>query len=294
MLSGAVSNRKTMAYRRRQGITRASTFKEEIYHPLEDSTSSSTEAPSASLAAQAIRASAAHRDSSLSSAYGDSAFHSSFNYRSKGSSTDDYASMRSTNEPGGFWGVLARKAKAILEDDDIPQRFETSSETNPHMLNASPNSQFYHPYQSNESSRKMDNPRLRKGLDALTTSLNHIGDTIGNALEEGRTIVENKTADIIQETRKLQIRRKGINGDEQSFGVCNQWQESSAQPTKAQMQANHENQIKASRDVRWQMCDYVLLVLAGNVGNALAKNFSLRFLIRLSNYKIEIIQLSML
>lgn len=29
----------------------------------------------------------------------------------------------------------------------------------------------------------MDNPRLRKGLDALTSSLNHIGDTIGNALE---------------------------------------------------------------------------------------------------------------
>ena len=43
--------------------------------------------------------------------------------------------------------------------------------------------QFYQPYQSLEGSRKVENPRLRKGLDALTSSLNQIGDTIGNALE---------------------------------------------------------------------------------------------------------------
>lgn len=98
-----------MAYRRRQGITRASTFKEEIYHPPDDnrksnekssistSTSTSTFTPShshsfssssysasQSLAAQAIRASAAHRESSLSSAYGaDSAVFSSDHQRSK-------------------------------------------------------------------------------------------------------------------------------------------------------------------------------------------------------------------
>lgn len=61
-----------MAYRRRQGITRASTFKEEIHH--EDSLSSSSPSVlpsshsfsnSSSLAAQAIRASAAHRESYL-------------------------------------------------------------------------------------------------------------------------------------------------------------------------------------------------------------------------------------
>lgn len=65
-----------MAYRRRQGITRVSTFKEEIHHPPDETTThaSSSASSSPSLAAQAIRASAAHRESSLSSAYGDSAF----------------------------------------------------------------------------------------------------------------------------------------------------------------------------------------------------------------------------
>ncbi|KAL7265758.1 hypothetical protein ACSBR1_003522 [Camellia fascicularis] len=65
-----------MAYRRRQGVARTSTFKEEIhYPPPPDGNSSSSSSSSSSLAAQAIRASAAHRDSSsLSSAYADSAF----------------------------------------------------------------------------------------------------------------------------------------------------------------------------------------------------------------------------
>ncbi|XP_059642717.1 uncharacterized protein LOC132284615 isoform X2 [Cornus florida] len=234
-----------MAYRRRQGISRASTFKEEIYTPPDlGSSSSSSSTPSSSLAAQAIRASAAHRDSSLSSAYGDSAFHSSFNDRSKDSSTYDYTSMKSLNEPKGFWGVLAKKAKEILEDEDAPQQFETPSRMRPEMLNTSTR-------QSPEGSRKMDNPRLRKGLDALTSSLNHIGDTIGNALEEGRTIVENRTADIIQETRKLQIRRKGSIFEEQNQvpGVHNQWHQPSVQPRQPQMQTNQETQLKASRDV---------------------------------------------
>ncbi|KAL6988235.1 hypothetical protein U1Q18_013983 [Sarracenia purpurea var. burkii] len=72
-----------MAYRRRQGIARASTFKEET-HYSPDGSDSSSHSSSSSLAAQAIRASAAHRDSSsLSSAYSDSAFHSSFKERSK-------------------------------------------------------------------------------------------------------------------------------------------------------------------------------------------------------------------
>uniref|UniRef100_A0A5B7A2Q4 Uncharacterized protein n=1 Tax=Davidia involucrata TaxID=16924 RepID=A0A5B7A2Q4_DAVIN len=239
-----------MAYRRRQGITRTSTFKEEIHHhPTHDATSSS----SSSLAAQAIRASAAHRDSSLSSAYGDSAFHSSFkDDRSKDSSTYDNTSMKSSRESNkGFWGVLARKAKAILEDDNMSQQFETPSGTRPHELNISTGGQFYQPSQLTESSRKIDNPTLRKSLDAFTSSLNHIGDTIGNALEEGRTIVENKTADIIQETRKLQIRRKGSNSEEQNqvAGVDSSSQQPLIQYTQLQMQTNQEKKLKASRDV---------------------------------------------
>jgi hypothetical protein len=62
-----------MAYRRRQGITRASTFKEEVHLPPDDNPSNDSSNSSSSLAAQAIRASAAHRESSLSSAYANSA-----------------------------------------------------------------------------------------------------------------------------------------------------------------------------------------------------------------------------
>ncbi|KAF5941074.1 hypothetical protein HYC85_022241 [Camellia sinensis] len=264
-----------MAYRRRQlGITRASTFKEEIhYPPADDETkSSSSSSSSSSLAAQAIRASAAHRDSSsLSSAYGDSVFHSSFRERPKDSSAY-YTSLKGSNKSKGFWGVLAEKAKAILEDDDAIQQFE-SPRTRLQTLNTSTGGQWsydlaslsdifipwpscfsdYQPYQSFESSRKVDNPRFQKGLDALTNSLNQIGDSIGNALEEGRTIVETKTADIMNETRKLQISRRGGGFEEQnqvSGGAYNPWhQQLSVQFTQPQMQTNQQSQLKASRDV---------------------------------------------
>ncbi|KVH94960.1 hypothetical protein Ccrd_002971 [Cynara cardunculus var. scolymus] len=252
-----------MAYRRRQGISRASTFKEDTIHRSpndDDTTTSSSAAPSSSLAAQAIRASAAHRDSSISSAYPNSAFHSSFKDGSKGSATYDYTSMGSTNEPGGFWGVLARKAKAILDDDDdVPRHFDSPSSVKPEAVSTS--NQVQHQYESFENSRKMDNPTLRKGLDRFTSSLNQIGDTIGNALEEGRTIVDKKTHDIIQETRKLQNRRRGTNDEHnQVSGIQSQSQEPRMQST--QQQTNQENQIKASRDVRWQMCNCIFVVEA--------------------------------
>lgn len=146
----------------------------------------------------------------------------------------------------GFWGVLARKAKAILEEDNGFQNFETQGRMRTQTPDTSTGSQNHQPYQSSENNRKIENPRLRKGLDAITSSLNHIGDTLGNAFEEGRNIVENKTADIIQETRRLQIRRKG-NSEEanQASGLQGQWQP----PAQLQLRPNQENQIKASRDV---------------------------------------------
>ncbi|KAJ6365859.1 hypothetical protein OIU76_030607 [Salix suchowensis] len=98
-------------------------------------------------------------------------------------------------------------------------------------------------YRTPEGLRKMDNPTLRKGLDKITSSLNQIGDTFEKAYEEGRTIVENKTADIIQETRKLQIRRKGPEAQNQVHGEDSSWMQQPTQPL------NHENQLKASRDV---------------------------------------------
>lgn len=44
--------------------------------------------------------------------------------------------MKSLNESKhGFWGVLARKAKAILDEDNVPQQIQTpeTERTTPHM-----------------------------------------------------------------------------------------------------------------------------------------------------------------
>ncbi|KAJ4971872.1 hypothetical protein NE237_004971 [Protea cynaroides] len=234
-----------MAYRRRQGLSKAATFKEDVRHPSEES--------SPSLAAQAIRASSAHRDSSFSSAYGESALASSYKEPNRQRSTDsrqdptsfEYTSFESLNESKhGFWGVLARKAKAILDDDDVAQQFETSSRTRPQMLETPTGGQFQQPYRSPESGRKSENPKIQKGLDKITSSLNYLGGTIGKSFEEGLTLVENRTADIIQETRKLQIRKKGSSSDSQ-----NQANGVLAPQQQAQMQMDHVTQLKASRDV---------------------------------------------
>lgn len=66
--------------------------------------------------------------------------------------------------------------------------------------------------------------------------------------QEGLTIVESKTADIISETRKLHIRRKGSDLD-----TRNQTKSTTLRQPP-QMQTDHETQLKASRDVRCQMC----------------------------------------
>ncbi|GAB4833102.1 hypothetical protein Ancab_031348 [Ancistrocladus abbreviatus] len=258
-----------MAYRRRQGITRTSTFKEDIYHtPNDDESKASPHSNSSSLAARAIRASAAHRDSS---AYGyayvgataaeaatgeDSLLHRDSDLSrstvatTKGQILFESTSMKTPDESRyGFWGILARKAKAILEDETDTQQSEGPNRIRPEMNGTSTGGQFYQEL-SPESGRRIDNARLQKGLDAITSSLNHIGDSIGKHLEEGRAIVENKAADIIQETCKLQSRRKSSSETQnQGFSSRNSWQQPGIQPTQTPFQANPETQLKASRDV---------------------------------------------
>ncbi|CAK9319773.1 unnamed protein product [Citrullus colocynthis] len=235
-----------MAYRRRQAITRASTFKEEIHHPSDEfdhNSISSSSSSSSSLAAQAIQASAAHRDSSYSSAFGGASNFSPGHIRSK-SFAGENVTFKSESK-SGFWGVLARKAKAILEEDDIAKEEETSRFQ---PVNNSTRSQ--EPCQSTDyDSKKSDNPAIRKGLDAISTTLNQLGDTFEKAYEEGRSIVETKTADIIQETRKLQIRKKGNNSEGLYPAVNNPWQQPNIQSPEPHMQTHHETQLKASRDV---------------------------------------------
>lgn len=77
-------------------------------------------------------------------------------------------------------------------------------------------------------------------------------------LQEGLTVVENRTADIIQETRKLQIRKKGSGSapKNQTSNTGNSRQQPMTQNhLQHKTHADLEIQLKASRDVRCQLCN---------------------------------------
>ncbi|KAK9941023.1 hypothetical protein M0R45_017652 [Rubus argutus] len=258
-----------MAYRRKQQVSSSPRFRFEQgeespnRNPLPPPPSSSADD---SLAAKAIRASSAHRDSSLSSAYAArgaqsaSSLSPSAPQYSKSNPTTtatslpsptqphEYTSMKNLNESKhGFWSALARKAKAILDDDDdnVAQTYDSPGRTRADAPPIPTRGKYPDPNQSVESRGKTENPTLQKGLGAFTSSLNYIGGTIGSALEEGRTIVEKGTADIIQETRK-HIRKKPQN---------------QAPKSEYQSLADLELQLKASRDVAMAMAAKAKLLL---------------------------------
>ncbi|XP_074358401.1 uncharacterized protein LOC141697761 isoform X2 [Apium graveolens] len=160
----------------------------------------------------------------------------------QGPSTYDYTPLRRTNDQGGLWGIVARNANSLLDEDNMSEQFRRPNQK-PYNSIYTTNDQFYHPHPSVESSRPVENNARRKGLDALTS-------TTGNALEEHRSRLEIRTSDILQDTRNLQIRRKGTNQDEHIpvSGVRMPLPEppNTARP---QMQANQQTQLKASRDV---------------------------------------------
>lgn len=68
--------------------------------------------------------------------------------------------------------------------------------------------------------------------------------------------MENRTADIIQETKKLQIRKKDSSSDRQNnASMSGARQQPLLGPhMQPQAQTDLETQLKASRDVRWQLC----------------------------------------
>ncbi|CAN4128379.1 unnamed protein product [Withania somnifera] len=277
-----------MAYRRKQQVPKVSTFTSDFESPpplpYESSSSSSY---ASSLAAKAIRASSAYRDSSLSSAYGQSALSSPRNsnplrssapvstaykdsslsptygqstlsspgYSSplrssapvstdKDLSSYEHKSMKNLSESKqGIWGVLARKAKSIIDDNDTDQ---------PHVSEVRTRMQHM-----------PDSATVGQGLDALASSLNYIGGTIGNAFEEGLAVVENRTADIIQETKKLQIRKKdnsSVLQNNASMSGARQ-QPSMRAHMQPQTQTDLETQLKASRDVAMAMAAKAKLLL---------------------------------
>ncbi|KAL1543644.1 hypothetical protein AAHA92_20587 [Salvia divinorum] len=195
-----------MAYRRKQGgMSRSSTFKEEKNPPPDDG----EWAAASSLAAQAIAASAAHR-------------------HSKGGPTYDYTAMGSSNETGSFWGILARKAKAILEDDDI--------KSHPHLLHSQSQKRLgspkAHPPTQTQVSKKLDTPTPSYAMIASSPRGN-----IAKTLDQGG---ESKG----HETHKIQIVRKGNNlGQEVGEHHRSTVQQVPKNPT------TQEDLLKASRDV---------------------------------------------
>ena len=77
-------------------------------------------------------------------------------------------------------------------------------------------------------------------------------------MQEGLAVVENRTADIIQETRKLQIRKKGSGSipENQTSNTGSFRQQPLGQThVQPRTHAELEIQLKASRDVRCQLCD---------------------------------------
>ncbi|XP_078177858.1 uncharacterized protein LOC144572251 [Carex rostrata] len=258
-----------MAYRRKQVPTTGPSSFESPFSlaspppPAVGTAPEEGEAPS--LAAQAIRASAAHRDSSLSSAYGDSVvFHHDSGRATVSSSrrsrelnnSHEYTSMKNLNESKyGFFGNLARKAKAFLDEENLPKPFEPiDSRTE---STSTGNNKFNHTYQLPKSETP---PVQKKSTEAIASSLSYIGGTLKNAFEEGKTIVGSTTQDIIQETRKLNIRRKGSGSNSNS----NQQNEATGkwgQPYIPRTQTDYETQLKASRDVANAMAAKAKLLL---------------------------------
>ncbi|XP_049372548.1 uncharacterized protein LOC125837487 isoform X1 [Solanum verrucosum] len=229
-------------------------------------------------------ASLPYKDSSLSPIYGQSVLSSpghSNPLRSsapvstaKDSSSYEYTSMKNLSESKqGIWGVLARKAKSIIDDNNTDQPHLSEVRTRmQHMPDSATIGQQYDRKQLPESGRKAEGHKLQKGLDALASSLNYIGGTIGNAFEEGLAVVENRTADIIQETKKLHIRKKdssSIPQNNASMSGAHQ-QPLLRAHMQPQTQADLETQLKASRDVRWQLCNTGLAITYHVVAMAMA------------------------
>ncbi|CAA6672030.1 unnamed protein product [Spirodela intermedia] len=216
-----------MAYRRKHAVAKSSTF--EVFRSSAATDDGSS--PSSSLAAQAIRASSAYRDSSLSSAYGEQAIGSARG----GSDRQEPTPLR----------------RSILQDDGTADEGRGPGRNPLQKLSTGDGGQ--QPCRSPEGLQKPESPGIQKRIGVLTSSLSYISGTIGNALEEGLSRVEHRTADIIQETKKLNMRRK--NGGSQMQSNANS-------PISPQPQAaDYETQLKASRNVANAMAAKAKLLL---------------------------------
>lgn len=165
--------------------------------------------------------------------------------------------MKNLNEAKyGFWGALARKAKSFLDEDGSPGQYDSPARQQPSRDAPPVGVQYTRSQQPPSETWKSETPPSHKRSEAIASSLNYIGGTIKSALEEGRTIVENKTADIIHETRKLNIRRKGAGSTTQGEAP-----QRFTQRNLPQNPLDYETQLKASRDVANAMAAKAKLLL---------------------------------
>ncbi|XP_066355852.1 uncharacterized protein [Miscanthus floridulus] len=189
-------------------------------------------------------------------------------YPQDSASSHGYTSFKSIEEPKlGLWQTLASKAKGILDDDGLAHKFEDlrkerprprSNTTAASSKDQAPNSRW-----SFENHWKAGDAASRIRPEALSASVNQLSGKIKNALEEGLTIVDNKTSSIIEETKKIQIRRKPAGS---SSYVPNSAVDTNTLSTpnvllRQPESAAQETGLKASRDVANAMAAKAKLLL---------------------------------
>ncbi|TVU50635.1 hypothetical protein EJB05_02013, partial [Eragrostis curvula] len=164
-----------------------------------------------------------------------------------------YTSFKSIDEPNklGLWQTLARKAKEILDEDGLAHKFEDLRKESPRN-NSGPSSGDQVPQSrwSFENHWKPGDAASRIRHEALSASVNQLSGRIRNAFEEGLTIVDHKTSSIIQETKKIQIRRKpnGSSSDMPNSSVAN------AMAAKAKLLLRELKSVKADLAFAKQRC----------------------------------------
>uniref|UniRef100_A0A0D9XWB3 Uncharacterized protein n=1 Tax=Leersia perrieri TaxID=77586 RepID=A0A0D9XWB3_9ORYZ len=174
-----------------------------------------------------------------------------------------YTSIKSMNEPKlGLWETLARKAKGILDDDGAAHKSdEYKRENAPRKFDSSSGAQESRSRWSFENHRRTGDTGSLKRSEALAASVNQLGGRIKDAFEEGLIIVDNKTSNIIEETKKIQIRRKEANSNSHmATPAFNTFRPPNLSNDKAET-AVQETQLKASRDVANAMAAKAKLVL---------------------------------
>uniref|UniRef100_A0A0D9XNG4 Uncharacterized protein n=1 Tax=Leersia perrieri TaxID=77586 RepID=A0A0D9XNG4_9ORYZ len=174
-----------------------------------------------------------------------------------------YTSIKTMNEPKlGLWETLSRKAKGILDEDGTAHKSDKYTRENaPRKFDPSSGPQESRSRWSFENPRRTGDTGSLKRSEALAASVNQLGGRIRDAFEEGLIIVDNKTSNIIEETKKIQIRRKQANSNSyMPSPALDTFRPPNLSNDKAET-ATQETQLKASRDVANAMAAKAKLVL---------------------------------